>query len=232
MPERNDTRATPETAVADTGPAPAARPGNWYSPSALVLIAVNLLPLYGVLVLGWAVFPVMLLYWLENVVIGVLNVVRMLFAARAGTEKPIARLVLVPFFCVHYGLFAAAHGLVVFSIFGDERYNMLIDGLWTGQAALQAIRDYALWPALAALAASHLFSLLWNYLGRGEFRHARIAVLMQAPYLRVIVLHVTLIAGGLLIELLASPLWALLVLIALKIGIDLRAHLREHRRVR
>jgi hypothetical protein len=27
-----------------------------------------------------------------------------------------------------------------------------------------------------------------------------------------------------------SPLWALLLLIGLKIGVDLRAHLKEHRR--
>ncbi len=40
-------------------------------PSAIVLVLVNLLPLGGVLALDWQVFDVLLLYWSENVVIGV-----------------------------------------------------------------------------------------------------------------------------------------------------------------
>jgi hypothetical protein len=42
-------------------------------PSAIVLVLVNLLPLGGVLALDWQVFDVLLLYWSENVVIGVVN---------------------------------------------------------------------------------------------------------------------------------------------------------------
>jgi len=53
---------------------------------------------------------------------------------------------------------------------------------------------------------------------------------MQAPYSRVVVLHVTVLLGAMLIQLFHSPLWALLLLIGLKIGVDLRAHLKEHRR--
>ena len=81
----------------------ATRPG-WYSPTALVLIAANLLPLYGVLVLGWAVLPIMVLFWLENIVIGVLNILRILFAGPADAARWASKLLLVPFFTVHYGL--------------------------------------------------------------------------------------------------------------------------------
>ncbi len=202
----------------------------WSSPTALVLIAANLLPLYGVLVLGWAVFPMMVLFWLENVVIGVLNVLRIIFASPSGAAGWASKLILVPFFTVHYGLFTAVHGLLVFSLFGGKPYEALIDGLWTIDAARHAITEFALWPGLAALAASHLFSFFWNYLGQREFQQARPEALMHAPYSRVIVLHVTIIFGGILIQMFNSPLWALLLLIGLKIGVDLRAHLKEHRR--
>ncbi|MDH3417747.1 MAG: DUF6498-containing protein, partial [Gammaproteobacteria bacterium] len=47
-------------------------------PSAIVLIVANLVPLFGVLFLGWRVFDVIILYWAENVVIGVINVLRMI----------------------------------------------------------------------------------------------------------------------------------------------------------
>jgi hypothetical protein len=207
-----------------------ARP-SWFSPSALVLIAANLLPLYGVLVHHWPVFPVMLLFWLENVVIGVLNVPRILLARPADGARWAAKFALVPFFCVHYGVFTAVHGLFVFSLFGGESYQALVDGLWPIDAARRAVEEFALWPALGALTASHLFSFFWNYLGRREFQQARPEALMHAPYNRVLVLHVTIILGGILIQLFNSSLWALLLLIGLKIGVDLRAHLKEHRKL-
>lgn len=201
----------------------------WRSPAVWALVVANLLPLYGVLVLGWAVLPVVALFWLENVIIGVLNVLRIIVASPADTASWSRKLLLAPFFCVHYGMFTAVHGLVVFQLFGGEPYQALLDGLWVVDAAHAAIREYQLWPALAALAASHLFSFAWNFLGRGEFRRVRVAWLMQAPYGRVVVLHIALIFGALLIRELHSPQWALLLLIALKIGFDLRAHLRERR---
>jgi hypothetical protein len=203
---------------------------DWFSPTALVLIAANLLPLYGVLVLGWAVLPIMVLFWLENIVIGVLNILRILFASPVDAARWARKLMLVSFFTVHYGLFTAAHGLFVFTLFGGEPYKALVDGLWTIDAARHAITEFSLWPGIGALTASHLFSFFWNYLGQREYQQARPEALMQAPYSRVVVLHVTVLLGAMLIQLFHSPLWALLLLIGLKIGVDLRAHLKEHRR--
>ena len=45
---------------------------------AVMLVAANLLPLIGVLAWGWQVFDVVVLYWFENVVIGVINILKML----------------------------------------------------------------------------------------------------------------------------------------------------------
>jgi Family of unknown function (DUF6498) len=224
------TERVPQRAVVE-GPerAPASARPAWRSLTAWVLIAANLVPLYGVLVLGWAVLPILVLFWLENVVIGVLNVLRMAVASPGAVAAWPRKLPLILFFCVHYGLFTAIHGLFVFALFGGEPYQALVDGLWTVDAARHAINEFALWPALAALAASHLFSFFWNYLGYGEFRVARPELLMRAPYGRVIVLQVTIIFGGMLAQALHSPLWALLLLIAFKIALDLRAHIREHR---
>jgi hypothetical protein len=202
---------------------------RWLSPTALALIAANLLPLYGVLALDWEVLPLIVLFWLENIVIGVLNVARIALANPSRSAAGAGKLVLIPFFCVHYGMFTAIHGLFVFGLFGGEPYKALVDGLWTGDAAHHAIGEFSLWLPIAALATSHLFSFFWNYLGHGEYRTARPKTLMHAPYGRIVVLHVAIIGGAFLIQLLHSPLWALLLLIVLKIGLDLRAHTREHR---
>ena len=212
-------------------PAPDAHrgtPTDWRSPSSLVLIAANLLPLYGVLALDWPVFPVMLLFWLENVVIGALNALRMLLADPTDLALWSAKLFMVPFFCIHYGMFTAIHGSFVVSLFGGKNYDRMDQGLVPVEGVLRAITDFGIAPALAVLAGSHVFSFLWNFLMRGEFRRVSLSELMGQPYKRVIVLHLTIIFGGGVAMALGSPVWALLALIALKIGFDLNAHVKEH----
>jgi hypothetical protein len=48
-----------------------------YQASAFVLIAANVLPLIGVVFFGWDAFAIISLYWVENVVIGAINVLKM-----------------------------------------------------------------------------------------------------------------------------------------------------------
>ena len=221
-------RSAPAVAAGARSPALAI---DWASPSALALLAANLVPLYGVLFLGWSAFALLVLFWLENVVIGVLNALRMLLASPARAGLWAGKLFMVPFFCVHYGMFTVGHGMFVFLLFGDKDYEALAQGFWPTAAAAHAIAQYDLALPLAVLAASHLFSFCWNYLWRGEFRSAEIGKLMRQPYARVVVLHLTILFGGFAATTLGSPLWALLLLLALKIGIDLVAHLREHRKL-
>ena len=205
------------------------KPGKASPLSAVLLVLANLVPLYGVLAWGWEVFPLLVLFWAENVIVGLLNVARMLAVDPADPLLWGAKLFLVPFFCVHYGMFTAGHGIFVLSgMFGGQGYR--VQGFNPLGAALDAFRDFGLWLPAGVLAASHLFSFFWNYLGRGEFRRAELKALMHKPYTRVILLHVTIIFGGMAAMALGSPLWALVLLVGLKTLIDVVAHLREHRK--
>jgi hypothetical protein len=65
----------------------------------------------------------------------------------------------------------------------------------------------------------------------GEYRNASPHVLMTQPYARVVVLHVAILIGGFGAVALGSPMVALVVLVALKTAIDLRAHLAERRKL-
>lgn len=49
-----------------------------FDSSAWMLIGANLIPLAGVLIWKWSTFEVVVLYWLENVIIGAVNVLKML----------------------------------------------------------------------------------------------------------------------------------------------------------
>ena len=193
--------------------------------SAWVLVAANLVPLAGVLWWGWSVFALLVLFWMENVVIGLLFALRMLCADPRDPALWLGKLFMIPFFCVHYGMFTAVHGMFVFMLFGGDKAAQKLE---LAEPALRAAERYDLWLPIGVLVASHAFSFFWNYLYRGEFRRAQLSKLMAQPYGRVMVLHVAILLGGFGTAMLGSPLWALVLLVVLKTGLDYRAHVKEH----
>ena len=105
------------------------------------------------------------------------------------------KLFLVPFFCFHYGMFTAIHGSFVFRMLGGKRYDT--PGLAAARAGrARRARTTACGCRSPCWSRATLFSFLWNYLYRGEFRRAQLAALMAQPYGRVVVLHVAIILGG------------------------------------
>ena len=208
---------------------PAETPPRRWPISAAVLIAANVAPLIGVLSHHWSVFAVVLLYWCENVVVGVFNVLRMVSARPQDALANAGKFFLVPFFCVHYGGFTFVHGIFVFGLFGGGFKTVGLD--LTPHTVLTAIRQAGLGWGVAALFASHGFSFFHNYLAGGEYRNVGLSQLMTQPYVRVMVLHIAIIFGGILVTKLGSPVPALVLLIVLKTVIDLGAHLSERRKL-
>jgi hypothetical protein len=86
--------------------------------------------------------------------------------------------------------------------------------------------------AIILLFISHGISFVYNYFIKGEYAHAKIKKLMGQPYARVFVMHITIIVGGFGLMALGSPVALLLVLVILKTIIDLKLHLREHKKAR
>lgn len=207
----------------------AARRWAGSSPVAVAaLVAANLVPLVGVLVLGWDVLTILVLYWLENGMVGLFNIGRMLLAA-GPAQAPAGRgpvlsgtlgkLVLISFFTLNYGIFWAVHGVFVFNL-------PLIGG---GAVGDTPVGDLLVVGALA-LATSHGASFILNYLGRGEYRRTTPERLFLTPYGRLVVLHLTIILGGLLVGLVGGNLYLVALLVLLKTSLDLVLHLREHGR--
>lgn len=192
----------------------------------IFLVLANLLPLVGVLFLGWSVFLVMMLFWLENIIVGLLNIPRILFAMGdedVRKQKFSGRLFTAVFFTVHYGIFTTVHGVFVFSLFGEDQYGEL-----TIQLVWQIIQSQQLYWAVAALFFSHLLSLVMNYFLGGEYQQARVKDMMKQPYDRIVLLHLGILSGGIVIDMLALPIAGLLALLVLKIIFDVRAHVKEH----
>ena len=206
-----------------TPPVPA-RPPLRLSPSALTLVAANLVPLAGVLFFGWSVFATLLLFWVENVIVGAFNVLRMLVAQPQVGVMWAAKLFMIPFFTFHYGMFVTVHGVFVLTLFGGFTGR----GLPTAATFAQAVQGAGIAPAAWGLVLSHAVSFGFNYIGAGEYKSALIPALMFRPYGRVMVLHVVILGGGFLVAMFGSPLIPLALLVILKTGLDLFSHLREH----
>ncbi|MGD0993011.1 MAG: DUF6498-containing protein [Gemmatimonadales bacterium] len=192
----------------------------------MVLLAANLVPLVGVVAFHWTVLSVLLLYWFENVVIGAFNVLKMAFADPKSLASDAIKLFLIPFFIIHYGMFAFVHGMFILAFFGHMTRG------FPGPATFwAALHDAGVGWGVVAIVVSHGFSFVHNYWMSGEYRNASPQVLMTQPYARVVVLHVAILIGGFGAVALGSPMVALVVLVALKTAIDLRAHLAERRKL-
>jgi hypothetical protein len=199
------------------------------------LLLANLVPLFGVLFLGWDVGSLVVLYWSENLVIGGYTILKMLLKAR-GSERFLAL-----FFTLHYGGFCAIHGFFVLQLtrFAGEDWVHPAATTWPGplsiiqmfinltqQVLAAAPREFLL--ACLALVVSHGVSFVLVYLGQREYAHTTMKELMNAPYRRIAVLHIAIIAGGFLVASMGSPLGLLVALVALKIGMDIILHNRSH----
>ena len=198
----------------------------------VALVVANLIPLIGVLFFGWSVWNILVIYWLENGIVGVINVLKMSVATGGEVTAGVTFMVngrpatsatkmgLIPFFIVHYGIFWFVHGIFVltlpafFSLMSDD--GMTLD---LGPVVFAAV----------GLAISHGLSFWWNFLHGGEYQRTTAAALMFAPYKRLVALHITIIFGAFAVMFTGAPAAAVAVLVAIKTAIDLGLHLAEHR---
>jgi len=198
----------------------------------VALVVANLIPLIGVLFFGWSVWNILVIYWLENGIVGLINVLKMsvatgdevtpgvTFMVNGRPATSATKMGLIPFFIVHYGIFWFVHGIFVltlpafFSLMSDD--GMTLD---LGPVVFAAV----------GVAISHGLSFWGNLLHGGEYRRTAAAALMFAPYKRLVALHITIIFGAFAVMFTGAPAAAVAVLVAIKTAIDLGLHLAEHR---
>ncbi len=198
-------------------------------PTLFGTVVVNLIPFLGVLLLGWGVGPLVVLYWLENVVVGFITILRMGLSAASSAVFLASLAFVVPFFCLHYGLFCFVHGVFVIAL-----ANMS-GGLEAGAAnvPLGAIEEGPIGVFNAAMSAApglplmlaiiggwRLILTLIHYVVRGAYRASNPMEEMGKPYGRIITLHIAIFAGAFGLFWLGEPAWGMFGLIVLKTAFD------------
>ena len=187
--------------------------------SAVFLILANVVPIFGVLFLGWDASAILVLYWLESVIIGLLNIPKILACRKAETRifhAVFSNLFLAGFYTFHYGMFTGVHGVFLAEMFGARP---IMEGLLSGGPIL--------WAA-ATFLVSHLFSMFINFFGKREYLGQDANKQMFSVYGRVFVMHIVIIFAGFAARALGAPIIAVVMLIVLKTVMDLAAHNKEH----
>jgi hypothetical protein len=195
--------------------------------SLALLVVANLLPLFGVLFWDWDVFSLLLLFWCENVIIGLFGIARIVVSGT--TENTFEGLFLPVFFLVHYGGFMFGHFMVLFFMYSGG----VSDGGGVAEPAdyYRIVVENLSWVALAALFASHGWSFVENFMGNREHERLTPGQAMALPYRRMMITHVALIVGGFFLIETGQPLAGLILLILMKIVMDVIFHRREHKRL-
>ena len=154
------------------------------------LVAANLFALIVAWLTGMTLRDMMLIYWIQSVIIGLSNVLRILSLDRFSTDGVTMNNVPVPattaskykvagFFTLHYGFFHFVY--LEFIVGGPRHHGDFGSPLAYGLIALSFL-------------VNHIFSLAHNIASDAAGR-PNIGTLMSMPYMRIIPMHLTMIFG-------------------------------------
>ena len=209
------------------------------------------MPMIGVIFFQWDLFSIMFLYWLENIVIGLFNVLKMsvvknVYQISIANNLPDSSNIVIKFFqtfgkflkwayimffVFHYGIFTFVHGMFIFAVFYDHSSNISNMGYnWSTFISDSGIFNGIILSFLM-LIVSHGISFRTNFIGKEEYKKIQFQKLIMEPYNRVIVTHLTIIIGAFIITGIGRSVLTSIILIIVKILIDLFTHNKEHIRI-
>lgn len=191
---------------------------NTPRPLALPLIILtNAIPLIGVLIFGWELRSILLLYWAENIILGAATLLK-IFSYFPPDAQPLkAKLFLGAFFTVHFGIFCFVH-LIFLLVLSS-----------TDLGATPTIPDLSnlgrgIIYALLSMVAFQIYDYYTSFIQSGKYRHPGIeGKIVSAPYKHIVVIHIAIIFGAIIAVFLGTPIAILLIIIAGKTITDLRA---------
>lgn len=189
-----------------------------------ILLFANTLPLFGVLYWNWGVFELIYIYWFENVILGVLQLVKMAFNQPSLPLNWFLKLFYMPFFTLHYGMFTFAHGVILLDIFAPHSLQAQLKAISMSERLFFMMQEPSIYFMAMVLFVSNGALVLKEYFLTNRFQEIKIVALMFEPYGRIVVLHVTLLLSAYLLQKYHEPLFGLIVLIGVKLIFELIIH--------
>ena len=185
-----------------------------------LLIIVNCIPLYCVWFEDWNASQVFLVYCLETVIIGIVNVLKMTFVtifvrkkddwqnARSSTMQ--SGWFFILFFIAHYGFFVFVQTQIFFNV-----SNLVPDGSF--------LMNYSKIPELLGPEGKLLLLIfityytlqnVFDFLLSGKYKTISMGRLMFEPYMRIFVQQFVVIIGSIFLSFGAGKIFILVFVIA------------------
>lgn len=186
-------------------------------PSTISLLISNILVIILAVVQKWDVSEILWVYWVQSIIIGFFQFLRILFLKNFSTNnftinnqpvKPTISIKVVTafFFLVHYGLFHFVYAIFLFKFFSKQSLDftsIFLGGL--------------------IFFLNHTLSYFHNRIVDQQ-RTQNIGTLMFTPYVRIIPMHLIIMFGVILGQ------SVLIIFLLLKTITDLVMHIFKHKK--
>jgi len=190
----------------------------------LLSLVDDIVPLVGLLFLGWNPAIVLPLYWVENLAVGYYTYRKLMLpdiqesqistTGVDGVKRQTGRKELAYFFVMHYGIFTLVHGVFAFTAIPAA----------VAQTGSTTVDMGPLGWAVPAALLTAFFAERVRYVQQTATPQLRAQLtqgkIMGSAYVRIIVLHVSILVGATLITMLGLPQGAAVLLILLKMFVE------------
>jgi len=191
-----------------------------------LLILVNLIPLYCVWFEGWNASQVFLVYCLETVIVGVINVLKMACVTllvkktdvweNGGSITQQSGWFFIFFFIVHYGFFVFVQTQIFFSVSG-----LIPDGsLLASYSKIPGLLGNNGKLMLLIFIAYYTLQNLFDFFLSGNYKTISMGRLMFEPYIRIFVQQLVVIVGSMFLSFGAGKIF-ILVFVIVKVFFEL-----------
>jgi hypothetical protein len=181
--------------------------------TAVLLVVANLVPVIDLVRTGEPVGSILIIYWMQLVIIGFWNVIKLIVVTR------LRALVFVPMFVITY--------MAIINIFGFIAGGLLDDQM-RGSAWQKDFSLSNYWVPAAIFFAVHGVSFVVNFVGRRESEGVTWETQISQPFARALPMWLAATVGAVFGSFLTSATVAAVFVIPVKIALDLFGHFVEH----
>lgn len=188
--------------------------------SVLLLLVSNIAVIILAVVQKWELSTTLWIYWLQSIIIGFFNFLRILILKnfsvenykinnQPATNSVSTKLFTAFFFAFHYGFFHFIYAFFLMVLIKEQNIAIMSVGLGG-----------------AVFFTDHFFSFLHNKKADEESK-PNIGKIMFSPYTRIIPMHLIILLGAGLFLTSQNQL-LLIFFLLLKTGVDIISHVRKH----
>lgn len=197
----------------------------------LPILAVNLIPLYGALMLGWNAWQIIFIYWAESVIFAFFGLLKFgvcgfsplsSITFRVFFENVFIMLLFAVFFM---GFLFIIGGILNANMYMLSSFESSYNPFWPDPVPF-GLASFLNSPLLGLTACfcGQIYFFIRDFLIPGEYRKSDMIPYLTGPLKRIVIMHLSALAGGWFIVSRFSadpPNFIFLAWIGLKLALDL-----------